>query len=137
MLDFAGINYWAVTVAWLVNVVIGAYWYSPAGFGKLWAKLSGVDHMKIPEKEATKAIGFVAVSAILQTLTLAAVLHSVHVANAWDGLMVGLALWLGLVAATTIGNTLYQRLSWKFWWLNSSYFLIVMAINSVVLTIWQ
>lgn len=137
MLDFGSINYWAVAVAWLVNVLVGSYWYSPAGFGKLWAKLSGVNHMKLPEKEATNAIVFVALSAVVQALALAVVIRSLGADTAVEGLQIGLVLWLGLTAATTVGNTLYQRLGWKFLWLNSSYFLVVMAVNSMILSIWQ
>lgn len=137
MLELNGLNYWAIIVAWLITVVIGSYWYSPAGFGKLWAKLSGVNHMKIPEGEATRAIVSVAISAVVQVFVLALVLHSLNITTAGDGLVAGLVLWLGLTAATTVGNTLYQRLSWKFWWLNSAYFLIVMSINSVLFAVWQ
>ncbi|HSA84184.1 MAG TPA: DUF1761 domain-containing protein [Patescibacteria group bacterium] len=137
MLEFSGLNYWALGVTWLINIIVGAFWYSPAGFGKQWAKLSGIDHMKIPEKEATKAISFVAAAALVQTLTLALIINSLNPSTAAHGLWIGLVLWLGLTAATTVGNTLYQRLSWKFWWLNSSYFLLVMAINSVILSTWR
>lgn len=137
MLEFESINYWAVVIVWLLYVVVGAYWYSPSGFGKLWSKLSGVNHMKLPEDEATRAMGFVALSAAAQALVLAVVMSSLEVTTALNGLVVGLVLWLGFTAATTVGNTLYQRLGWKFWWLNNSYFLLVMAVGSVILAVWQ
>jgi len=137
MLEFSGINYWAVAVVWLVYVVVGAFWYSPAGFGKLWAKLSGVNHLKIPEKEATRIIGYVSISAVFQALTLAVVLNSLNVSTLTNGFLTGLVLWFGFTAITTVGNTLYQRLGWKFWWLNAAYFLVVMAVGSVILTVWK
>ncbi len=137
MLELEGINWWAVVVTWLVYVVVGAFWYSPSGFGKLWAKLSGVNHMKMPEKEATRTIVFVAISAAVQAKILALVLNSLGVTTVGEGLLAGLTLWLGFTAATTVGVTLYQRLSWKFWWLNASYFLVVMLLGSAILTLWQ
>jgi len=137
MLDLNGLNYVAIFVTWLVNVIVGSVWYSPVGFGKVWSKLSGVDMMKLPKSEANRAIGFVMVSAIVQSFVLAIVLHSLHATTAMQGLEAGLLLWLGLTAVTTIGNTLYARLSLKFWWLNASFFLVVMAINSVILAVWR
>lgn len=137
MLDFEGLNYWAIAVAWLINCVVGAFWYSPAGFAKQWAKNTGVDIMKIPEKEATRILGFVIASGLVQAVALAVILNSLNVTDAMDGLLAGVLLWLGFRAATTVGVTLYARRSWKFWWLNNSYFLIVMAINSVVLAAWK
>ena len=136
-MEFSNINIWAVLIAWLVNVVVGALWYSPFGFAKHWSKYSGVDILKIPTNEANKIIGFVALSAAIQALTLAVVLESLDVTKAIDGLVAGLVLWFGLVAATTVGVTLYSRRSWKFLWLNSAYFLVVMSINSVILSVWQ
>ena len=91
----------------------------------------------MPKDEANRAIGLVAVSALLQSIVLAVVLNSMHIVTATKGLEAGLLLWLGLTAVTTIGNTLYARLSLKFWWLNASFFLVVMVINSVILAVWN
>jgi hypothetical protein len=137
MLELSGLNYWAIAVAWLVNVGIGSVWYSPVGFGKLWSKLSGVDMMKLPKYEANRAIGFIALSALTQAVALGTVVHSLNATTAIEGLKIGLLVWAGFTAATTIGNTLYARLGFKFWWLTSSYFLIVMSINSIILAIWR
>lgn len=137
MLDLHGLNYWALLVAWVINLGVGAWWYSPAGFGKMWSKLSGVDMMKMPKNEANTAIVFVAVAAAVQTLTLGIVLNSLGTTTATSGLMAGLLVWLGFTAATTVGTVLYSRKSWAFWWLNAGFFLIVMAVNSVMLTVWH
>jgi hypothetical protein len=124
-------------VAWLINVIVGSVWYSPAGFQKLWSKLSGVDMMKMPKDEANRAIGLVAVSALVQSIVLAVVIKSMHITTAAKGFEAGLLLWFGLTAVTTIGNTLYSRLSLKLWWLNASFFLAVMVVNSVILATWN
>jgi len=137
MLDFSGLNYWAILVAWLVYTGVGSFWYSPAGFGKLWSKLSGVDIMKLPQNEANRSIMYVVASSLLQAFVLAVVLNSLDVADALEGLAAALLLWVGLTAATTIGTNFYQRKSWKFWWLNASFFLVTMAINGLVLGYWQ
>lgn len=137
MIELNGLNYLAIVGAWLIACGVGAMWYSPVGFAKQWAKLTSVDIMKIPQKEATNILMSVVLSSLVQVLTLAIVLNSLGVTTAKDGLIVGLLLWLGLTTATTVGVTLYQRRSWKFLWLNASYFLVVMAINSVILSVWK
>lgn len=127
MLDAHGLNYLALLVALVINMAVGSLWYSQSGFGKLWSKLSGVDMMKMPKSEANQAIAFMALSAAVQTLALGVVIHSLGATRLIDGVVIGLVLWAGFTAATTIGNTLYSRLSWKYWWLNSSFFLVVMV----------
>ncbi|MDB5159991.1 MAG: hypothetical protein JWO99_254 [Candidatus Saccharibacteria bacterium] len=137
MIEFSGLNIWAVLVAWVISVVLGSFWYSPAGFGKLWSKLSSVDMMKTPKDEATRAILFVVIASLLQALALGLVLNSLHVSGMDQGIVASLVLWFGFTALTTVGNTLYQRQSWKFWWLNASFFLIVMVINGIILSVWK
>ena len=137
MIEWSGLNYWAILVAWFINILVGSLWYSPMGFQKAWSRLSGVDMMKIPKDEANRAIGLVALSAIVQSVVLAIVIHSLHITSIARGLEVGLLLWAGFTAATTVGVTLYSRLSLKFWWLNASFFLVVMAVDSVILALWQ
>lgn len=60
MLEFDGINYWAIAIAWLVNVVVGSFLYSPVALGKSWEKYTGVNMTNIPQKEASRIIQFVA-----------------------------------------------------------------------------
>lgn len=136
-MEFNNLNIWAVLLAGLVNMIVGALWYSPLGFARQWSKHTGIDIVKIPTQQANKIIGFVSLSALVQAFTLAVLIRSLDITTASDGLVAGLVLWFGLVTATTVGVTLYSRRSWKFLWLNSSYFLVVMAINSVILAVWR
>lgn len=137
MIDLTGINYFAVAAVWVIYMMVGAFWYSPMGFAKQWTKYTKIDILKIPTNEANKIIGFVALSALVQALALAIVLNSLHVTDMIEGIKVGLLLWLGFTAATTVGVTLYSRRSWKFLWLNSSYFLLVMTVGSIIYSIWK
>ena len=137
MLDVANVNYWAVLVVWLLYMAVGAWWYSTAGFAKQWTKYTGIDILKIPTKQANNIIAAVAGSSLLQAFVLAVLLKSLGVTTAVEGLIVAIVLWLGLVTATTVGVTLYSKRSWGFLWLNSAYFLVVMAVGSVILSIWR
>lgn len=137
MIELSGINVLAIIVAWFINVTLGSFWYSPAGFGKLWSKLSGVDMMKMPKESANKAIISVAIASLVQTAVLAIIVSSLGVTEIGQAIILGLLLWVGFTAATTVGNNLYSRLSWKFWWLNASFFLIVIVLNTVLLSAWN
>lgn len=137
MLELTGINYWAVLVVWLFYCAVGAWWYSKAGFAKQWTKHTGIDILKIPVKQANNIIMWVALSALVQVFVLAVILNSLGATMATHGLLTGLLVWFGFTAATTVGVTLYGKRSWKFLWLNSSYFLVVMVIGSVILTVWR
>lgn len=137
MLEFSAINIWAVLVVWVIYLIIGAFWYSPAGFANKWKQYTKIDIMKIPTDKATNILVFVTISSLVQAFTLAVILASLSVTTVGEGLLAGLVIWLGLTTATTVGTTLYSRLSWKFLWLNSAYFLVVMGIGSIILSLWK
>jgi len=39
----SNINWQAVSVVWILHIVISLLWFQPALFGKAWVKLSGKD----------------------------------------------------------------------------------------------
>ncbi len=137
MLEFTGINYWAVLVVWVFYMAVGAWWYSKVGFAKQWTKYTGIDILKISTKQANNIITLVAVSALVQAYALAVIINSLNVTAALNGVLIGLLIWLGFTAATTVGVTFYSQRNWKFLWLNSSYFLVVMAVGSVIFAVWK
>ncbi len=136
MFNLNELNLWAVAVIWFINMAVGAYWYSPVGFSNAWKKHTGIDILKIPTKQANKILASVAVSALIQALALSLIVHALNPVTILNSILIAFVLWLGFVAATTVGTTLYQKRSWRFLWLNASYFLIVMVINTLVLSRW-
>ena len=137
MLELSNLNYLAILLATVINCGLGALWYSPIGFVKRWEEYTGIDIMQIPQNEANKILMYVVGSALTQSAVLAIIVRSIGAVSWMEEASVGLVLWLGFIAAATVGVTLYSRRSWKFWWLNSSYFLIVMVINAAILAVWQ
>lgn len=137
MFDFINLNYGAVTAALLICLFVGSFWYSPKGFGRQWSKLSGVDIMKLPQQEANRAIMYVALSSALQVFVLAVVIRSLGSDTFLEGFVTGVTLWAGLTAATTVGTTFYSRKGWHFWWLNASFFLVVIPVNAVIFSLWR
>lgn len=80
-------------------MAIGAWWYSPGGFAKQWTKYTKIDIMKIPTAQANKIIMFVALPSLVQSVTLAIILHTLNVMSLTEGVLAGLLLWFGLVTA--------------------------------------
>lgn len=133
MLEFAGISILAIIIAWVVNVVVGAFWYSPVGLGKQWSRLTGVDMMKTPKAEANRAIILVAIGGLIQAAVLALIINTLAPSSATEAITSAVVVWLGFTAVTTVGNTLYQRQSLGLWWINASFYLVVTLINTLVI----
>ena len=134
------INWVALIIATIVNMVVGFVWYSPALFAKEWSKLTGrkMDEMG----DGTKGYVITTVGAFVQAFIL---LHFVaYVANFYPtysdmavGLMTAAWAWLGFVAIPQAVNTIFEGRRKKLWAINAGYFLVVLLINGVILASWR
>ncbi len=134
------INWWAVIVAAVVNMVVGFVWYSPPVFAKQWAKLTGrkMDEMG----DGTQGYVLTTVGALLQAFIL---LHFVRFtayfyptySNLSVGLMTAAWAWLGFVLVPQLVNSTFEGRSKKLLGINTGYFLVVLLINGVLLASWR
>ena len=137
------INYWAVLVAAVVNMVLGFLWYGPV-FGKAWQKETGMTAEKMDAAKG-KGMGKTYALMTLGSLVMSYVLaHALVFASAYlavTGVMAGLQAgfwnWLGFIAPVTLGSVLWDGKSWKLWFINAGYYLVALVLMGVVLAMWQ
>lgn len=130
------INWWAVLVAALVKIVLGAVWYSPIAFLPQWMTAVGIDeaHMK---RAFPKAIAIDIVGALVMAFVM---LHGVHYSGAHtvsQGAAIGFFNWLGYIGLVTIGQVIYENRPMRYWLINNIYLLISLVIMGAILAIWQ
>ncbi len=133
------INYFALVLAAIAAVGIGALWYSPFLFGRVWMAAAGIT----PEKMAARRkqmIPSVIGSFICQLIT-AYVL--VHLAAAFEALDVFGALqfafwaWLGFTAVTMLQAVLWEGKSTAYFVINAGYNLVSFGVMAVILILWR
>lgn len=130
------INYVAVVAAAVINMIVGAAWYSPALFGKQWSALLG-KKMEDMRKNAGPGYGVAAVTALVQAFILAKFVGYAGAATVMAGAGVGLMAWLGFTGATSASNTVFAGRPWKLWAIDSGYFLVVLIVNGALLATWK
>ncbi len=128
------VNWWAVLVAAIVNMVVGAIWYSPALFAKPWAKLTGRKMSEMGDGSTSYVL--TALGALVQAWILAHFISWSTSNTAMEGAVVGFMLWLGFVAITQGVNTVFANTRKKLWAINTGYFLVVLVINGALLAAW-
>ncbi len=129
------INWGAVIVAALINMAVGAAWYSRSLFGKEWSKLTG---RKLEEMSGGgTGYAVAAVAALVQAWVL---VHFVTYAGSmtfWTGLVTGFWIWLGFVGLSMAAGFVFEGRSWKLWKINAGYILVVLLINGGLLAAWR
>lgn len=102
--DFTGLNFWAILVVSVLNMIIGAAWYSYALFGKLWMKGLGLKEEDMKTSPLVYILVFIfgAIIAVLMAMFLQGV------DGALTGLAFGVIIALGLVIPTMLTHYLME-----------------------------
>lgn len=135
---FEDLNYFAVAAVIVLNMVLGALWYSPILFAKPWMALNNLTEEMIKEQggATTGYIVAVIVSAII-AFVLALLAEAVGVANAGEGAILGAVAGVGLVATTFGVSYVFESKGVKHWLINAGYPVVSMTLIGTLLGGWQ
>lgn len=137
------INYWAVIVAAMANIVVGTLWYGPV-FGKTWRKLTGFTDQSMKEMSMTPTGAYIGgiITALLMAYVLA---HDAFVWSYFSGnggtfffaLQLAFWIWLGYVATTQATSFLWEGRPWKLFAFNAAETLVSLVTMASILTFWR
>ncbi|MEI1280173.1 DUF1761 domain-containing protein [Leptospira venezuelensis] len=144
MLPVIPLNYLAILVGVLANVVIGFLWFGPI-FGKVWAKEMGYENMEPDTKAMLKSIVIMIIGSFLTAYVLA---HSLFVwkPSSWNlpgdgpawmyGAYAAFYTWLGFYVPMLLGSVAWESKSWKLFFINAGYNLVSLAAIGQILAVW-
>ncbi len=136
------INYIAVLVAAILNMVAGAVWYGI--FSKQWMKAAGKSEgdMKKGGPDANKGYLVTFLGALVLAYVLAHFVMYVIASGYFTysdtmiGLLTGFWAWLGFVATTALANTVFEGRNKNLYYLNQGYNLIAFLVMGALLGAW-
>lgn len=138
------INYNAILIAVVANFILGFLWYTPL-FGKAWANEMGFDmSVKPTGGEMAKGMIFMVIGNFFLAYVFA------HNMAAWSfvpgmdqmpkvGSIANSAIftWLGFYLPVDIGIVTWEKKSWKLFWINTGYHLVMLIVAASYLLIWH
>lgn len=134
------INLIPVIIAGVINMILGALWYSPFVMGKLWMRSMGKTDEEIKAGFSSASMGITYVVNTIASLVFAYVLaHIVKFAflNTFSqGAQVGFWVWLGFVVTTVIPGYLYESRPKMLYFIFILYQLISIVLMGGVLAMW-
>ena len=138
IMDLSNINLLALLTATIASFGLGALWYSPVLFGKLWQKETGLSEEELKDANMAKIFGTCFFLTAVMAFGMAVLIqgHGQQNLDWLDGLQHGLFVGL-LFVATSMGiNYLYQRKSIKLWLIDAGYQLAFLALQGLIFAVW-
>ncbi|WP_062517862.1 DUF1761 domain-containing protein [Demequina gelatinilytica] len=91
---FDGLNWLAVLIAFVASFALGWWWYSPAGFWKIWRDKAGVTDDLMEGASMGAAFGGTIVANVLGVIVLAMLMNGLGIDDWSGGLVLGLVIGL-------------------------------------------
>ena len=133
MIDFGGLNWWAIVVATATAFALGALWYGPM-FGKAWVAALG----KSEDELQPTATPFIvsAVAAFVTCIVVAALMHGLGLTGALAGIAFGLITGVGYIATSMASDSAFCGWGLKLWAIQSGYRVAYSALMGGIIGIW-
>jgi hypothetical protein len=134
-LDLSKLNYLAVLAAAASAFVIGGAWYSPALFGNVWLKQTGLSDQQIRGRNMPLVFGTSFVLSLVIAFNLAAFLAGPP-DLAW-GMTAGALAGVGWVAAGMGVTYLFEARPLKLFLVDAGYHAVTFVVMGGILGIWK
>ena len=137
------INIVAVLVAVAVNFVLGFVWYA-ALFAKAWGREMGYDPNMRPDKQTMlKGMALMLIGNFLFAWVLAFYLAGwQYIPGAKEmrplvtGVNSAISVWIGFYVPVHLSRIVWEKHSWKLFFINSGYHLVATVVVAVILSYW-
>jgi hypothetical protein len=135
-------NFLAIIVAAIVNVALGALWYSPVLFAKKWSKAMGMKSEDFAKNQKSMGTGMYfppLIAGLVTSFVLAWFINALHMTTLGGGIQIGFLAWLGFTTTAQVLN------SWIFsggkpkevYFINTGYHLVAFCVMGAILAVWR
>lgn len=133
-------NYLAILVAGVFNMVLGFLWYGPL-FGKMWMKYSGMtnEDMEKAKKKGDMGMkyGLMFVSSLVTAYGMSWLVNMAGAGNWMTGAMLGAMVWLFYGATVQFSNWLFSDKKLGAFLVNTGYYLVSFVVFGALLAVWK
>ena len=130
-------NIWAVLIAALANLVIGMIWYSRFLFTEPWLRETGISKEEIAKEPPRRAFALWAVGSLVAAMALSYLHGLIGGAPVISGVVVGMVVGVGLVAASAAGKYAFGRQSRVLYLINEGNNAVGMLAMSLIIALWR
>ena len=133
MIDFTGLNWWAIVVATAIAFALGALWYGPL-FGKAWMAALGKTEDDIQPSPEPFIVS--AVAALVTCIVVAALMRGLEMTGVITGAVFGLITGVGFIATSMASDSAFCGWGWRLWSIQAGYRVAYSALMGGIIGVW-
>ncbi|MDP9251490.1 MAG: DUF1761 domain-containing protein [Chloroflexota bacterium] len=124
-------NWLAIVIAVIANMVIGTLWYGTWAFGKSWMKLSG--HTMGEGMQAGPLYALTALAALVQAITMSWFVGQTGAHSGSAGAIVGLYVGLGFIASAMFAEVLFAGRHPRLYAITAGYSVVAAIVQGAII----
>lgn len=124
-------NWLAIIIAVIANMVIGTLWYGTWAFGKSWMKLSG--HTMGEGIQAGPLYALTALAALVQAITMSWFVGQTGAHSGSAGAIVGLYVGLGFIASAMFAEVLFAGRHPRLYAITAGYSVVAAIVQGAII----
>jgi len=133
---FAKVNVWAVILAGISYLILGALWYSPLLFGKQWMELNSFTEKDLKTNKPMWMITLVTfLSACVASFVISMVLGPRS--SAVFGAIIGACIAFFWIAMSKLTSVLFENQPVKLYLLHAGFDLVAFMIMGAIVGFWR
>lgn len=135
----ASVHFLPVVVSAVAVFVLGAFWYSPALFGKQWVKAHGYTPEKIDEMKKTmgRAYGVSFVCYLVMAAAMSILIGRTGITLPIGGVKLGALLGLGFAATIGLTGHMFSEKPLATYVIDAGYQIVYLMVMGAILAAWR
>ena len=130
---FAEVNWFAIVIVAVFNMVLGTLWYGPL-FGNLWLRIIGKKREELSSNPGMYVFSFL--GALVAAYVLNVLISGLGLNAWWWGAVAGAVVWVGMGVTGTLTYSIFNGPPLGSWLLFSLYGLVVYTAGGVLFVLW-
>ena len=122
-----------ILLAVVANTMIGALWYSPLLFSKVWLKSLGKTQEELNTSSANTGYVLTMIAAVVSAIILSYFISLVDSISVADGAWIGFLAGFGIAAARELSPTFFESRNFTLYMISAGYHIVALTVMGMIL----
>jgi len=132
-MDFSQISILAIVLAVIANMIIGALWYSPILFAKVWLKSLGKSMEELQESSTNIGYAYTTIAGIISAIVLSLFISMLDTVTIGEGALIGFLAGAGIASARELSPTFFEGRKYTLFFISTGYHIVSLTVMGIII----